>query len=160
MHRDCLGCLVLYFGECGQYRDIWDEQYLACDLDATNGTFTRRFDFACQELLRESSHSAHAAHAAHADSDSEESAHGLGPAEKLTLIVSVGVPVGVVAALLSLSKAASHRAFIVLSGLAGCIGVSGVILCQHMPALLLTSMLVTHMYRAEISSWQKHRCLP
>ncbi|CAJ1335761.1 unnamed protein product [Effrenium voratum] len=92
------------------------------------------------ELLRESSHSAHAAHA-----DSEESAHGLGPAEKLTLIVSVGVPVGVVAALLSLSKAASHRAFIVLSGLAGCIGVSGVILCQHMPALLLTSMLVTHM---------------
>lgn len=73
--------------------------------------------------------------------------HGLqylGPAQKLMLLVSVGIPVGGVCALISNSKKASHRIYILFSGLLGCIGLACVAAFEH-SSLLLLAMLITHM---------------
>lgn len=73
--------------------------------------------------------------------------HGLqylGPAQKLMLLVSVGIPVGGVCALISNSKKASHRIYILFSGLLGCIGLACVAAFEH-ASLLLLAMLITHM---------------
>ncbi|CAK8995387.1 unnamed protein product [Durusdinium trenchii] len=76
-------------------------------------------------------------------------AHGLheavGPAVKLMFIVSVGIPVGVLCALISLSNAASHKIYIMIAGFLGCVGLTCILVFEHSSALLLTSMLITHM---------------
>jgi hypothetical protein len=60
------------------------------------------------------------------------------------LLVSVGIPVGGVCALISNSKKASHRIYILFSGLLGCIGLACVAAFEH-SSLLLLAMLITHM---------------
>ena len=60
------------------------------------------------------------------------------------LLVSVGIPVGGVCALISNSKKASHRIYILFSGLLGCIGLACVAAFEH-SSLLLVAMLITHM---------------
>ena len=92
--------------------------------------FLLRHDFsaALQELLRHDSHGL----------------QYLGPAQKLMLLVSVGIPVGGVCALISNSKKASHRIYILFSGLLGCIGLACVAAFEH-SSLLLLAMLITHM---------------
>eukprot|EP00913_Durusdinium_trenchii_P011114 g10436.t1 len=77
-------------------------------------------------------------------------AHGglheaVGPAVKLMFIVSVGIPVGVLCALISLSNAASHKIYIMIAGFLGCVGLTCILVFEHSSALLLTSMLITHM---------------
>ena len=108
------------------------------------------------------------------------------PAQKLALIVSIGIPVtlaaltvpehaasigsaeaaqhhantnsktcqvGMASALVSFSKTASHRVYIIVAGLMGCTG----ILCasflqhvQHAPSLM-AAILITHMLAAQLS---------
>lgn len=73
--------------------------------------------------------------------------HGLqylGPAQKLMLLVSVGIPVGGICALISNSKKASHRIYILFSGILGCVGLACVAAFEH-SSLLLLAMLITHM---------------
>jgi len=67
------------------------------------------------------------------------------PAQKLALIVSLGIPVGVICALISFSKAASHRIYIMVAGVLGFAGILGVAAFLHAPAVLMAAMLVTHM---------------
>lgn len=69
----------------------------------------------------------------------------VGPAVKLMFIVSVGIPVGVLCALISLSNAASHKIYIMIAGFLGCVGLTCILVFEHSSALLLTSMLITHM---------------
>ncbi|CAE7894152.1 SLC22A1 [Symbiodinium sp. KB8] len=69
------------------------------------------------------------------------------PAQKLALIVSIGIPVGMASALLSFSETASHRVYIVLAGLVGCAGILCASFLQHLQraAILMAAILVTHM---------------
>lgn len=69
------------------------------------------------------------------------------PAQKLALIVSIGIPVGMASALLSFSETASHRVYIVLAGLMGCAGILCASFLQHLQraAILMAAILVTHM---------------
>eukprot|EP00435_Cladocopium_sp_Y103_P047606 s130_g14.t1 len=60
------------------------------------------------------------------------------------LLVSVGIPVGRFCALISNSKKASHRIYILFSGLLGCIGLACVAAFER-SSLLLLVMLITHM---------------
>ena len=82
----------------------------------------------------------------------EAAAHlqGAAPAQRLAVIVSMGIPVGVACALISFSKTASHRVYIIAAGLAGSVG----ILCAallHGPVALMAAMLVTHTPRAQLA---------
>lgn len=70
--------------------------------------------------------------------------HDFGPAMKLMVLVSVGIPVGGLCALISHSKKASHKIYILFSGLLGCIGLACVAAWEH-SSLLLLAMLITHM---------------
>eukprot|EP00438_Fugacium_kawagutii_P017680 Skav211277 [mRNA] locus=scaffold2429:88241:89656:+ [translate_table: standard] len=62
---------------------------------------------------------------------------------KLMLLVSVGIPVGGVCALISNSKKASHKIYIIGAALLGCIGLACVEALEHSSFLLL-AMLLTH----------------
>ena len=70
--------------------------------------------------------------------------HDFGPAMKLMVLVSVGIPVGGLCDLISHSKKASHKIYILFSGLLGCIGLACVAAWEH-SSLLLLAMLITHM---------------
>ncbi|CAE6953171.1 Slc22a1 [Symbiodinium sp. CCMP2592] len=83
----------------------------------------------------------------------DEHMHGLHgskvtpPAQKLALIVSIGIPVGMASALVSFSKTASHRVHIIVAGLMGCTAILCASFLQHLQQapFLMAAILITHM---------------
>ena len=91
-----------------------------------------------EEMLRHEAHEGHV--------------HGIkvtAPAQKLALLVSMGIPVGICCALISFSKSASHRIYLTAAGLVGCLGILGAALHAENPPVLMAAMLVTHMPPAQ-----------
>ena len=74
----------------------------------------------------------------------EHAEHGFAPAQKLAMLVSMGIPVGILCAFISFAKAAAHKTYIAVAGLTGFASLCCAALLQNR-SVLLPAMLLTHM---------------